>query len=316
VDTPLSIAKQGSFFVGGRDVKSDALSLQPAVAASGTVTVDQMYVRYQVPVRAQHDPIVLIHGCCLTGKTWETTPDGRTGWDEYFLRMGHAVYVIDQTWRGRSAGDISAINTVKSGRAPTDKLPTVFAPSRETAWTALRFGPEYPKSYEGQRYPLAGIDEFWKQMVPDWSGSQPKPSPTVQALSSLGKQLKRAVLMSHSQSGNFPFQVVQIDTAGISAIVSIEPVACPDATADIMPFTKIPILVLFGDYVELSTRWAPRLKGCREYVTAVKAAGGTADLIVLPEIGIKGNTHMLMQDSNSLEIADLLSAWIVKVTEK
>ena len=316
VDTPLSIAKQGSFFVGGRDVKSDALSLLPAYAASGTVTVDQMYVRYQVPVRAPHDPIVLIHGCCLTGKTWETTPDGRMGWDEYFLRKGHAVYVVDQTWRGRSAGDISAINTVKSGKAPADKLPTVFAAGREAAWTIFRFGPEYPKTYEGQRYPLGGIDEFWKQMVPDWLNSQPTPNPTVLALGSLGKQLNGVALMSHSQSGIYPFQVAQIDTAGISAIVSIEPGACPAATGDVTPFTRMPILVLFGDYVELSTRWAPRLKACREFIAAANKAGGKAELMVLPEMGIKGNTHMLMQDSNSLEIADLLSAWIVKVTGK
>jgi hypothetical protein len=316
MNAPLSIAKQGSFFVGGRDLKSDALSLLPAYAASGTVTVDQMYVRYQVPVRAQHDPIVLIHGCCLTGKTWETTPDGRMGWDEYFLRKGHAVYVIDQTWRGRSAGEISAINTVKSGKAPVDKLPTVFAAGREAAWAIFRFGPEFPKTYDGQRYPLAAIDEFWKQMVPDWLNSQPTPNPTVPALSSLGKQLKGAVLMSHSQSGIYPFQVAQIDTAGISAIVSIEPGACPAASADITPFTKMPILVLFGDYVELSTRWAPRLKGCREFVAAANRAGAKAELMVLPEMGIKGNTHVLMQDSNSLEVADLLSAWIVKVTGK
>ena len=50
---PLSIEKQGSFFVGGRDVKSDTLSTLPAYAPSGTITVDQMYVRYQVPVGAQ-----------------------------------------------------------------------------------------------------------------------------------------------------------------------------------------------------------------------------------------------------------------------
>jgi len=47
---PLTIARQGSFFVGGRDVKSDTLSTLPAYASSGTITVDQMYVRYQVPV--------------------------------------------------------------------------------------------------------------------------------------------------------------------------------------------------------------------------------------------------------------------------
>ena len=77
VAQPLSIEKQGSFFIGGHDVKSDTLSTLPAYAASGTITVGQMYVRYQVPSGASHTPVTLIHGCCHTGKTWETTPDGR-----------------------------------------------------------------------------------------------------------------------------------------------------------------------------------------------------------------------------------------------
>src|SRR5476649_406566 len=117
---PLTIARQGSFFVGGRDVKSDTLSVLPAYAASGTITVDQMYVRYQVPASAAGVPITLIHGCCLTGKTWETTPDGRMGWDEYFVRQGFPTYVIDQVSRGRSAADPSIINSVKAGKTPVD----------------------------------------------------------------------------------------------------------------------------------------------------------------------------------------------------
>src|SRR5262245_35765273 len=106
---PLMIAKQGSFFVGGHDVYSETLTTQPAFAPTGTITVEQMYVRYQVPVAAKRYPITFIHGCCLTGKTWETTPDGRIGWDEYFVRKGYAVYIVDQVSRGRSAGDATAI---------------------------------------------------------------------------------------------------------------------------------------------------------------------------------------------------------------
>jgi hypothetical protein len=49
VAEPLSIEKQGSFFIGGHDVKSDTLSTLPAYAPSGTITVGQMYVRYQIP---------------------------------------------------------------------------------------------------------------------------------------------------------------------------------------------------------------------------------------------------------------------------
>ena len=312
-DAPLAIAKQGSFFIGGRDVKSDTLSTLPAYAPSGTITVDQMYVRYQIPVDAgKRYPITLIHGCCLTGKTWETTPDGRMGWDEYFLRKGRPVYVIDQASRGRSAGNPSLINSVKLGKTPVDQLPPVFSAGHEAAWAIFRFGPEYPKVFEGMRFPLQAQEEFWKQMVPDWIASLPTPNPTVADLSQLAIRLKGTVLMSHSQSGVYPFQTAALNTEGIAGIVAVEPGTCPAATADLTPYTKMPILVLFGDYVDLSPRWAPRLKACREFVEAANKAGGKTELLVLPEIGIHGNSHMLMQDNNSYEIADLLLAWIDK----
>ena len=78
------------------------------------------------------------------------------------------------------------------------------------------------------------------------------------------------------------------------------------------PYKALPILVLWGDYVDQFPRWAPRLANCREFIRAANAAGGKAEMIVLPDIGIKGNSHMLMQDDNSLDIADLLLAWIDK----
>src|SRR5262249_2179116 len=124
---PLVIEKQGSFFIGGRDVRSETLSTVPAYAPSGTVTVDQMYVRFQIPAGATRPPVTLIHGCCLTGKTWETTPDGRMGWDDYFVRKGFPTYVIDQAARGRSAGDVTAaINSVRLGKMTSEQLPQVF----------------------------------------------------------------------------------------------------------------------------------------------------------------------------------------------
>ena len=79
INGPLILGKQGSFFVGGREVESNTLSTLPAYASSGNITVDQMYVHFQSPVKAKASSVVLIHGCCLTGKTWESTPDGRKG---------------------------------------------------------------------------------------------------------------------------------------------------------------------------------------------------------------------------------------------
>src|SRR5262249_12734985 len=137
ISAPLVIAKQGSFFVGGCDIVSKTLSTPvnaptetpspPTFSPTGTVTVEQMYVRYQIPVDAKPPPITLIHGCCLTGKTWETTPDGRMGWDEYFVRKGYAVYIIDQVSRGRSAANVTVINSVKLGKTPPNQLPVLFA---------------------------------------------------------------------------------------------------------------------------------------------------------------------------------------------
>ena len=310
--TPLQIARQGSFFVGGRDLASTSLSPLPAYATEGTVTVDQMYVRYQEPVTVVGAPLVLIHGCCLTGKTWETTPDGRMGWDEYFVRRGHPVYVVDQAWRGRSAADISALNAVRAGRSAAEQLPTVFAASHESAWTIFRFGPDYPRVFPGMKFPLDAAPELWRQMVPDWLNALPRPNPTPLALGRLSAQLDRAVLISHSQSGIFPFQVAQRDPSHLEAIVAIEPAACPAADSDLKPYLDVPVLVLFGDYVELSPRWAPRLTACRAFIEATRAAGGRADLLLLPEAGIRGNSHMLMHDSNSLELADLVVGWLAR----
>ncbi len=307
---PLAVAKQGSFFVGGREVHSDTLSTVSAYAPTGTITVDQMYVRYQIPVKATGRPITLIHGCCLTGKTWETTPDGRMGWDEYFLRQGRAVYVIDQVARGRSAANPSVINSVKLGETPPDRLPPVFSAGHEAAWTIFRFGSEYPKAHPGLRFPLEAIGEFWKQMVPDWHDALPTPNPTVSALSDLAIRIDGTVLVSHSQSGIYPFQAAALNTKGIAGIVAIEPGACPNPDADLAPYTKVPILVLWGDYVDLSPRWAPRLKMCQAFAEAVNKRGGMVEHVELPTLGIRGNSHMLMQDTNSLEIADWILAWI------
>jgi hypothetical protein len=80
----LVLASQGSFFVGGETKK-----IGTGPSPQDDVTINQMYVQYQIPVGGdQRVPVVMVHGCCLSSKTWETTPDGRMGWNEYFVRRG------------------------------------------------------------------------------------------------------------------------------------------------------------------------------------------------------------------------------------
>ena len=87
-DTPLVLKAQGSFFVGGEKVEQTAGELGD-LGPGGHITVNQMYVRYMVPQNGDGNlPVVMVHGATLTGKSWETTPDGRIGWDEYFGTEG------------------------------------------------------------------------------------------------------------------------------------------------------------------------------------------------------------------------------------
>jgi hypothetical protein len=68
--------------------------------------------------------------------------------------------------------------------------------------------------------------------------------------------------------------------------------------------------VLWGDFVDQSPRWAPRLKGCREFVAAANWAGAKAELVMLADVGLPGATHMLMQDRHSLKIGAWLADWL------
>ncbi|WP_256988402.1 alpha/beta fold hydrolase [Bordetella genomosp. 9] len=311
---PLVLEDEGSFFVGGRERASETLSLTQKYDPRGTVTVDQMYVQYQVPVNAKPYSITLIHGCCLTGKTWETTPDGRMGWNQYFVRKGYATYTIDQAGRGRSATDISGINAVHLGKAAPDSLPAVFAAGHEAAWTIFRFGPKYPEAYADTQFPVQAQAELWQQMVPDWLTALPTPNPTVADLSKLAIKLKGTVLMSHSQSGIYPFQTAALNKTGVAGIVAVEPGECPKVE-EARALVGIPILVVFGDHVQESSRWAPRFKACQDFIAAFTSAGGTGEFMSLPAMGIHGNSHMMMQDRNNLQVADLILGWIDRNVE-
>lgn len=105
---PLVLQSQGSFFVGGRTVKTESAGwgdLKDIFGESfeaGDVVVDQMYVQFQTPPKPKHLPIVFMHGGLLSSKQWETTPDGRMGWFEYFTRQGFPTYLAEQTGRARS----------------------------------------------------------------------------------------------------------------------------------------------------------------------------------------------------------------------
>ena len=57
-------------------------------------------------------PIVMWHGAGQFSKTWETTSDGRDGFQSIFLRRNFSTYLIDQPRRG-DAGRSMVEMTIK-----------------------------------------------------------------------------------------------------------------------------------------------------------------------------------------------------------
>ena len=189
-----------------------------------------------------------------------------------------------------------------------------MAASHQVAWTVFRFGPSFNQPFPDGQFPIEAVDELYKQMIPDLNAVLPNPNPTWINMAALAVRLKGAVLIGHSESGFFPEQAALIDSSSVKGIVSIE-MPCPTLTApQIATLAKIPILVMFGDHLGDvqggPVSWAASLEGCQKFVQQVKEAGGDAEAMHLPALGIRGNSHMLMQDRNNLQLADLILTWI------
>ena len=140
-------------------------------------------------------------------------------------------------------------------------------------------------------------------------------------MAALAKQLNGAVLMGHSESGFFPEQAALIDASGIRGMISIEQPCPADLTyAQVATLAKIPTLMVFGDHLgDVAggiVNWQTAHDTCLALVDKMRAAGGDAQMMHLPKLGLKGNSHMLMQDKNSLEIADLVIEWIDEHVER
>jgi len=318
-DTPLVLKAQGSFFVGGEKAEQTQGELGN-LGPGGHIAVNQMYVRYMVPQGGDGNvPVVMVHGATLTGKSWETTPDGRMGWDEYFVRKGHPVYVPDQVGRGRSGFNQAIFNDVRAGSAPPANQPAWLRFSDEGVWPNFRFGLTPGAPFPDSQFPLAALDELAKQGVPDVSfGGLPTPNPTWKALSDLAGQLDGAVLMGHSQSGSFPLEAALLDSRAAKGLVLVEPGRCPGSyTADqVKTLAAVPILVVFGDHRDNPTglptlpSWQDRFEACQALIGRITSLGGDAQMLNPPDRGIRGNSHMIMQDKNNLQIADLILQWI------
>ncbi|RZI76830.1 MAG: alpha/beta fold hydrolase [Pseudomonas sp.] len=322
---PLVIQEQGSFAMGGTVSTTPSTYSNNAPAAAGqSFHGDHLYAFYQFPQHPRALPIVMLHGAFQSGRSWETTFDGREGFQTLFLRRGFPVYVVDQPRRGR-AGNSTVAASIEP--APNDQL--FFDQFRIGKW------PTYFGNVQFDRKPET-LNQFFRSVTPN---TGPYDAGVISdAMSSLLTKTGPAILFTHSQGGG-PGWLTAIKNPNAKAIVAFEPgsgfifpqgelpPAMPSAAGTLSPesvplsefqkLTRIPIVILYGDNFPVAPttergqdNWRVRLAMARLWVDAINRHGGNARLVHLPEVGIKGNTHFLMSDLNNIQIANLVSRFL------
>lgn len=313
---PLQVREIGSLHVGGRVAEITGLPEQEItfspgapplrVNPNGHFQVEQMYAQYVrlADPRARH-PLVLAHGGGLTGVTYETTPDGRPGWQMFFLRAGHDVFVTD---------------AVERGRAGWARFPQVFAgePVFRTmgeGWGLFRIGPAdgwnldpaRRRAYDTTRFPVAAWNGFMMQASPRWVTTDRQ----VQAgYDALVQRICPCVLLAHSQGANFAFNAALTAPDKVRAVIAVEPSGTPAASVDPARLREIPHLFVWGDHLDATPFWQRIRANAEAWAGRIREAGGSVDTLDMPAEGVRGNSHMLMMDTNSDEVAGRIQAWM------
>jgi hypothetical protein len=271
-------------------------------------------------------------------KTWDTTFDGREGFRHIFLRRRFAVYLTDLPRTGRAG----------QGCAPTSYTPQFnhdqvwFTNWRLGLWLP---GDPTPDFYPGVQFPQTprALNEFFRIQYPEFNTPENEQVET-DALAALLNEIGPSVLLTHSSTGIRGW-LTATKTANVAAIVSYEPgeavfpegempPAIPRADGMVLPpgrpmpmmdflkLTKVPIQIVWGDYIPAALEpinVGPRLSldnrrinvlRAKLMVEAINRHGGEAANVMLPEVGIRGNTHFPMLDLNNVQIADLLSRFL------
>ncbi len=106
----VNVCDQGSFFVGGKLKTTYYERSSTRSATPQAVMIGQMYVQFQIPMKFNDWPVIFVSGGAHTGASLESTPDGREGWGPYTFRKNIPTFIVDQSGRGRSGFDASAIH--------------------------------------------------------------------------------------------------------------------------------------------------------------------------------------------------------------
>ena len=243
------------------------------------------------------------------------------------MRRNFSVYLVDQPRRGNA------------GRSTQ---PATITPAfdEEVWFNRFRIG-VYPNYFDGVKFDRSKetLEQFFRQMTPN-VGSVDFDVYS-DAYAALFEKIGNSVFVVHSQGGAVAWQTLP-KTDKIRAIVAYEPGGnVPFPKGNVPPeakiltlskktegvevppevfekFAKIPIIIFYGDKLPQTDErpelyeWTRRLKIMRLWAEMLNKIGGDVKVVHLPEIGVHGNTHFPMSDTNNVEIADILSKWLAE----
>jgi hypothetical protein len=304
---PITIQKQGSFAVGGK-VLGDA---------SKSLHCDHGYVEYQIPVNPRRVNLVMWHSAAATA--WMNRWDGGEGYQSLFLRRGYPVYIWDGPRVGRANwGCADHTYTAATGRDQGN-------------FTAWRFGAQYPNWFDGVQFPTQDA-EAWNQA----SRARYLEFDTVEnaqvqsdAAAALLEKIGPSVALTNS-AGGLRAILTALKTDKMAAIVMYEnvgyvypqgegpggrvggfgPVEVP--LEEFKRLTKVPMQMVWGDNVDKAAGSTNSLKLSKLFAEKINKYGGKAQVLMLPDAGLKGNTHIPFADMNNVAVADLLSMFLAK----
>lgn len=210
----VTIKEQGSFMAGGTVVTSpgEYKDSEPMNFDGKTLHGDHAYVFYQKPVKAKKNSIVFLHGYGQSGKSWETTPDGRDGFQNIFLEKGYNTYIVDQPRRGRAGQSTVARNLTAR---PDDQL----------WYNNFRIG-QWPNIYDNVSFPRdkESREQFFRQMTPDTGDFDQKV--ISDAMVKVFEKSRNGVLVTHSAGGG-PGWDTAIKSDKVKGVIALEPGTFP-----------------------------------------------------------------------------------------
>lgn len=300
-DPEPAIGTVSAFYLGGREITlpgSGVNADQSDVAFVGQVSVTGL-----LPAQdSMHPPIVMLPGFGIAVSSYLETPDGREGWAMNAVRRGYPVYLVEPALSARA------------GISPDASI-RMFSWGSHNVWRRWGLGEQYPEPFADGQFPAEHWDDVIKSFAQIQVGNATgrgmiavQNEDTVAGVKALLARIGPSILLVHSASGTPGFEVARKNADQVLAVVNVEPVGCP--TENIDQWERIPVLSVFGDHMEVRPQMPPRQANCQTTVDFLQATGTPAEMFALPEMGIRGNSHLMMDELNSNELMAMILDWL------